>query len=120
MEQRREMTSLRTPQLEALYRKVLRDNKGRALADLPAKKTYKYWKIVRNEFPYDAFFQEHDLLIPKREVGDKEKLYAIEKLELEYILVALARDYDCFMENTQRKRTVPSHFHMHLLIYKKD
>jgi hypothetical protein len=115
-----EVMTLRTPETEARYREVLKTNTGRALADIPAHKEFRFWKIVPNDYPYDAVFSTHDLLLPKRVVKDRLHLRVVEAMELDRILIEQAPWYDCILENTLRKRSVFSHFHLHLLVYKKS
>ncbi len=74
-------------------------------------KEYKYWLIVENRFPYNAVFSNHRMLAPKRHL--KEDLNKEEMLELKFILKE--EEYDYCVLNKRDRRSLPEHFHYHLL-----
>lgn len=79
---------------------------------------FKYWFIVENRFPYDMVFNTHHLLLPMRKVCNRSELNQEEKTELETILdYYVEPKYDLFFENTQKRRSVMSHYHIHLASY---
>lgn len=81
---------------------------------------FKNWRIIANNFPYDAAFEQHHLLVPNRTVANRSELNEAELEELETLMrYGASLDYDCMMENFPRNRTVPGHFHIHLLNYKE-
>ncbi len=79
---------------------------------------FKYWFIVENRFPYDMVFKTHDMLLPMRKVCVRAELNPEEKAELETILEYYVEPrYDLFFENTQKRRSVMAHYHIHLASY---
>ena len=83
-------------------------------------KEFKYWKIVKNRFPWDRIAKTSHMVIPKRHVSG-EKLTKIEKRELEIIKFKyIEKEYELLAEATTRKKSIPGHFHVHLLILKKE
>ncbi len=79
---------------------------------------FTYWKIVPNTFPYDRFAAQHDTLLPLRHVVGEE-LRPEEKDELEEIKRTYVGDrYNMIIESTHRTMTIPSHFHLHLIVLK--
>lgn len=82
-------------------------------------KEYKYWVIRENRFPYDAIFDVHHMLIPKRTFSHAEGMNQEEREEYEFILDEIADTYDGILENFNHARSVPAHFHPHLFTYRK-
>lgn len=82
-------------------------------------KDFKYWRIVENNYPYDAVAEISHLLFPKRhikidELNDEEKEEYktiksgyISEMHYDYILEAVA------------KTSIPNHMHLHLLSLEK-
>lgn len=112
------MTTLRTPTTEELYQRVLTNDEGRDLAEIPPLRSWELWRLAANDFPYDQFFKVHHLLLPNREVALREDLTRAELQQFGLVLSGLEREYDCVLENFASKRTVRSRFHVHLLVYK--
>lgn len=80
-----------------------------------AIKTFRYWKIINNWFPWDRLTKTHHLLVPKRHTSGS-KLTALEKSELEKIKAGyLNKKYDILAEATDRIKSIPGHFHLHLI-----
>lgn len=93
---------------------------GCFICDRLPKNKFKHWKIIRNNFPYDRLASKHDMLTTLRHVSLESEFNAGEKAELvaikEKILPKM--DYDWIIENLPRKKSVPKHFHLHLLKHK--
>lgn len=85
----------------------------------PRIKQWKHWILIENSFPYDMAFSMHHLLMPIREVAEPD-LSKQEKQELESILDELSGDYDSRLINYPAKQSVRHHFHIHMLVYKKN
>lgn len=87
-------------------------------------KEYGEWMILGNRFPYDKIAKKHDLLCLK-DHSDGSGLYsgnpghidAKRMDELLEIKEEIKNDYDCFLENFNHGRTIPSHYHIHLIKY---
>ncbi len=108
------------------YKKWSKDNKGASknplqhLIEKPIKE-FKYWLIIENEFPYDAIAELHHMLVPKRSVAFDWDLLSREELE-EYNFIRkeyLPELYELIWENLPKNRTIPEHFHVHLLRLKR-
>lgn len=112
--------TLRSPETQARYDAVLKEDTGRGLHDVPAIRRFKYWKIIPNDFPYDLVFKTHDMLLPKRVVKERKQLTLAEVMEYEKIIEYIAPHYDCVLENFGRNRSVVGHYHVHLMEYKND
>lgn len=85
-------------------------------------KEFENWVIVTNEFPYDAVASTSHMLATKREVGFDWDLLTKEERE-EYELIKktyLAEHYDAIWENLPRGSTVSHHFHVHLIVLKRE
>ena len=81
-------------------------------------KNFRYWKIVENLFPWDRIIKIHHMIIPKRHAG-AEKLSSEEKRELEKLKLGyINRHYGIMAEATHRKKSIPGHFHIHLIVLK--
>ncbi len=97
-------------------------DKQKGLAKKPLHKEkpirqWQHWQIIHNKYPYSAVFKIHHLLVPKREVHQKE-LSSSESNELNVILQELNNEYDCLLVNFEKKQSIKQHFHIHLLTYK--
>jgi diadenosine tetraphosphate (Ap4A) HIT family hydrolase len=79
-----------------------------------AIKDFNLWKIVINDFPYDKIAEVHDMIIPKRHVTEFE-LTEEEKTEYLEIKKELLKEYDYIMEATNKTKSIPEHFHVHLI-----
>jgi hypothetical protein len=84
-----------------------------------ALKSYRYWKIIENKFPYDLIANEHHMLVPIRHATEEE-LEVDELMELAGIKHNLDPKYDCILEATNKNKSIPSHYHLHLLVIKPD
>lgn len=85
----------------------------------PIKK-FEHWLLVHNAFPYDLIAETHHMLIPKRHITYKE-LTEEEKEELELLKAThLEENYETIAENTNRRKTIPQHFHLHLIVFKSN
>ncbi len=109
--------SLRTLEDELQYRDRKKRGESVPLIHEPKLKTWKYWAIIENKFPYSGAFKVHHLLIPKKQATYAE-LSKVEKDEMELILAEIAEDYDCSMVNFGKRQSKPGHYHIHLLVFK--
>jgi len=76
--------------------------------------SFEHWKIIKNEFPYDLIAKAHDMIVPKRHVNEEE-LTPREWEELHKIKYSSLQTYDILMEGTRRTKSIPQHFHIHLI-----
>lgn len=122
-------TFLRTPETMERYMKTAEERKLSGVkVDHFLKwqeslvKEFNHWVIVTNEFPYDAVASTSHMLATKREVGfDWDLLTKEERDEYELIKKTyLAEHYDAIWENLPRGSTVAHHFHVHLIVLKRE
>lgn len=85
-------------------------------------KEFKYWVIIENEFPYDAVATTSHLISTKREIAldwsllNKEEWEEFKSIKEEY----LKNNYDAIWENFPSGQTIPGHFHLHLVVLKRE
>lgn len=119
------MGIFRTKSSDRKYRKLiaagLLTNHGCQLCRKVGKeaiKNYKYWSVVKNDFPWDRIAKVHHMIIPKRHVTEDK----LTKAELkEYFQIKknyLLKTYENISESTHKTRTIPSHFHLQLIVIK--
>lgn len=83
-------------------------------------KSYKHWKIIENNYPYDNVAQVHHMLVPKRHIPFTHSFEKEEETELWLIkyMINKTTDYDCILENFAHGQSQPGHVHYHLLKWK--
>jgi hypothetical protein len=83
---------------------------------------FNHWVIISNQFPYDAIATTSHMISTKREVGfDWNLLNEEEKAELKQLKETYLKEhYDLLWENLPRGATILSHFHLHLLVLKRE
>lgn len=84
-------------------------------------KEFKFWRIVGNDFPYDAVAMTNHMICTKRQTpflwselnnDEKKEFYVIKKSYLD-------QHYDVLYENLASAATKPGWFHLHLLKLKR-
>ncbi len=114
------MATLRTPETEARY---AADIARGGLDECPLCKResvheFTFWRIVSNLYPYDRFAKTHDMLVLRRHAGDSA-LTDEERGELAEIKYGYVQEHYNFMiEPVRRKKSIPEHSHLHLVIEK--
>lgn len=113
--------TLRTPKTEAKYQEYLKTvsphycffcaNKPTR----PSSYNFKYFYLIENDYPYDAFYKEHYILSLKRHVM---KLRAEEEVELKQLLKQFDGSFDQAIYNFTGRQSIKGHFHIHLLSFK--
>ncbi len=90
--------------------------------DLLAIKSFTHWLIVPNTFPYDAIADVSHMLLTKRDVVfDWSLLTKDELAEFKILKETYLKDtYDLLWENLPNGRSIPGHFHLHLLTLKRE
>lgn len=80
---------------------------------------FKLWRITENRFPYDRITTLHHMLIPKRHVTENE-LTSEELTEFKHIKeTELNENYTFIMEALPKQKSIPTHFHLHLIVPKE-
>ncbi|MEI6281055.1 MAG: hypothetical protein WCP17_03605 [bacterium] len=88
------------------------------LCTAPSVKDFEHWRIINNKYPYDLIAKTNHMVIPKRHTVEKE-LTESEKKELESIKHEyIDKEYDMLIEVVNRAKSIPSHFHTHLIVEK--
>jgi diadenosine tetraphosphate (Ap4A) HIT family hydrolase len=79
---------------------------------------FEHWRVIKNKFPYDMVAVQHDMIVPK--VHKKEEdLTAAELQELRELKTTYINDnFQMIMESVPRNKSIPEHFHLHLLAIK--
>lgn len=91
---------------------------GCKLCEHSSIKEFQYWKIIENSFPYTRIAQLHHMIIPKRHIKEEE-LSQEEWMEYREVKNGyINENYEFIIEPTQRKKSIPAHFHLHLVIAK--
>src|SRR3990167_824040 len=115
------MNLLRTPEQQAKYDEYIAEgnlDKGCGLCERRSLRDFGRWRIIDNIFPYDRIAKVHHMIIPKRHVKEADLTYE-ELEELRQIKEEhLQGDYDLIIEATHRTRSIPGHFHIHLVVFK--
>ncbi|MBI2623789.1 MAG: hypothetical protein HYW65_04475 [Candidatus Liptonbacteria bacterium] len=115
------MGTLRTEERERIY--TAYRNRGELageckLCNKPPLQSFRFWKIAENSFPYDKIAEAHHMIISFRHVTESglnaKELKEIGELKTGYI----NKNYDFVMEPTQKNKTIPEHFHLHLIVAK--
>ena len=77
--------------------------------------TFRLWKILVALYPYDLIASTHDLLMPIRHITE-DRLTDEEREELiEIKHTYLKEHYQYILEPTVTRKTIPDHFHLHLI-----
>ena len=116
------MTTWRSEETEHKYTEFRAQgglDAGCRLCALEPLQSFQFWKLCKNDFPYDAVAQVHHMLIPKRHVTD-DGLSEEELHELKTLKKGVVNDnYDYIVDSTNRTKSIPTHVHLHLLSIKK-
>lgn len=79
---------------------------------------FNHWKIIVNNFPYDLIAEVHHMIVPLRHVTEKD-LSPEEWEEYKQIKAEKLQDYEYIIEASNRQKSIPNHFHLHLIESKK-
>jgi diadenosine tetraphosphate (Ap4A) HIT family hydrolase len=83
-----------------------------------AIKSFANWKIIKNPFPYDRIATTHHMIVPRRHVQErklsKKEISDFERIKDTY----LHKTYEFIIESTYRKKSIPDHLHLHLILAK--
>lgn len=122
-------TFLRTEGMMTKYMEVMKEREAKGIKYNPftsnseiVVKEFRYWNIIENEFPYDAVATTTHMIATKREVPfdwsllNEEEKIEFEKIKKEYI----AEHYDAIWENLPKGQTISKHFHLNLLVLKRE
>jgi hypothetical protein len=111
---------LRTKKTFEKYKKARAEgilNHGCRLCQIKPIKEFKHWIIIDNEYPWDLIAKTNHMIVPKRHVT-YNKLNQAEKKEFDLIKATYVEKYELIVEATHRQKSIPDHFHVHLIILK--
>ena len=114
------MSTLRTKEAEEKYNNYVKENKSDIcpLCERESIKVFKYWKVIKNIFPYDKIAEIHHMIVPFRHVTENElssqELNEFKEIKQKY----LYPEYEYLIESSMKKKSIPEHFHIHLIISK--
>jgi diadenosine tetraphosphate (Ap4A) HIT family hydrolase len=115
------MSSLfRTHETQAAYEVHRREQDGALcpLCTMQSLKEFSFWKILVNDFPYDRIADVHHMCVPHRHVVEGE-LTEEERAEFTEIKRStLLMNYDYLIETCASCKSLPGHFHVHLIVAK--
>ena len=116
------MASLRTPESSQRYKDHIASGeleKGCPLCEEEGKQSFMYWKIMKNDFPYDKIAATHDMIVPLRHIAEpemtEEEYEELQKIKSGYI----DSHYEWIMESTHQTMSIPAHYHLHLIVVKE-
>lgn len=115
--------TLRTRETQEHYEKVMRERASSPQAACPlcfveSVREFTFWRIVPNAFPYDRIARVHHMAVPKRHAqwadltaDELDEFDRLRKNELDGA-------YTYFVEASTSFKSIPAHFHMHLITLK--
>ncbi len=117
------MRTLRTKETDHKYEQYRRERSTSTdcvLCPEPSIIEFKYWRIIENKFPYDLIAETHNMIITKRHTSEDD-LNIEEKEEWESLKKEFISDkYQFIVEATKKQKSVPGHFHFHLIVAKEQ
>ncbi len=117
--------SLRTPSTDTAYQhiKAKRINEGYngcPLCEEVTLQEFEHWRLVANEYPYDRIAEIHHMLIPKAHV-DQVGVSSLAWQEYAALKETfISENYGYILETTHKNKSVPRHFHVHLIVVKEE
>ncbi len=115
------MPTLRTSEGDKKYHEYLlahASDEKCGLCEKPALQSFTYWKIVENSFPYDTIADTHHMVVP---IEHKTEDLITQEEWSEYQTIKrgfIDKNYDHLIESTTKRKTIPNHFHIHLITRK--
>lgn len=92
---------------------------GCALCREPSLVEFQYWRVTNNRFPYDQVASLHHMMVPKRHTnGDDltpEEFSELALLKKEHV----NEHYNFILEATPKTKSIPTHYHLHLVVAKE-
>lgn len=112
---------LRTEESQAKYEAYKATgalDEGCVLCGKETLQPFEHWTVIENIFPYDKIAKTHHMAIPKRHVTElelsEEELKELRTIKETYFHT----NYDFIIEATYRMKSIPGHFHIHLIVLK--
>lgn len=96
------------------YRKSGALDQSCVLCDREPIKSFNYWKIIKNDFPYDLIAKTHHMIVPLRHIQEAD-IAPEEWAEFKAIKANDLGAYEYIIETTNHIKSIPTHFHLHLI-----
>jgi len=112
--------SYRSDAGERIYQTAKLKGETIPLSEEPSIIDYRYWRLIENRYPGDTLYDTHDMLVPKRIFALRGEMTLDELIEKESILKELDTHYHEITENTEVRRSVKGHYHIHLKRFYMD
>jgi diadenosine tetraphosphate (Ap4A) HIT family hydrolase len=110
---------------EAMHKKyenervIVLEDGGCPMCTAPTRTAYIHWRVVENIYPYDAVAEKHDMLVTKRHLSNDTELTSEEQEELSRLKATYLNDsYTFILEALPKSKSIPGHYHLHLIIPK--
>lgn len=116
------MASLRTAVGEQHYQNKIKEGilaSGCALCkEGPTLQEFTHWRIITNNFPYDLVAKVHHMILPIEHMSDAQITDEAWKELMDIKHSYIDERYEFIIESTHKTKSVPAHFHLHLLVLK--
>lgn len=76
---------------------------------------FEYWRIIKNDYPYDKIADKHTMLVPKRHAKEIELVESEKKELFQLKSHDIINEYDYIIENTKKNISIIEHYHVHLV-----
>lgn len=81
---------------------------------------FTHWRLIDNKFPYDKISSTHHMIVPVRHIIETE-LTQEELAELMLLKNSILNEqYMLIFEALPRSKSIPNHFHLHLIVLKEE
>lgn len=115
---------LRTEETARRYEEACAQQKAdggcRLCNDPESIEEYAHWRLMPNKFPYDRLFAKSDMLVIRRH-ADEYGLTDEERAELLSLKAGVLADrYDSLLDHLPRQKSIPHHYHVHLISFKRS
>ena len=101
------------------HRESVKFSESCALCLAPSLIEFDQWRVINNDYPYDLIASKHHMLIPKRHITEAGLSEAESKELISIKNHEQLRDYDYLIEAANHKKSIPQHFHIHLIVGKE-
>jgi len=94
---------------------ALEDPTACPLCTAQTLQSFTYWRLIDNKYPYDAVAITHHMLLPIRH-SDGSDLTSAERDELELLKkTQLNKQFSFILEALPGTKSIPGHYHLHLI-----
>jgi len=108
----------RTQEMQDKYQEERKNSVANDTCPLCLEKSlmeFDHWRVIPNKYPYDAVALQHTMIIPKEHLQEHELSQAALRELGELKAGALNQKYLYIMEALPSTKSIPGHFHLHLI-----